>query len=135
MNCIQKRKYFFFIHEARIYWSAILDFNRCLVPSAEFGFSLEVLYILKLLCLVTSLFEKPSYRYMNQFKLTPFYDEKKKNFQKARWFNETKARTNMQIKYYEKWNKFIVSWLWKACAFDSYTTMVVILLVYIKLFL
>ena len=34
-----------------------------------------------------------------------------------------------------KWNKFIVSWLWKACAFDSYTTMVVILLVYIKLFL
>ena len=58
-----------------------------------------------------------------------------KHFQKARWFNETKARTNMQIKYYEKWNKFIVSWLWKACAFDSYTTMVVILLVYIKLFL
>ena len=36
---------------------------------------------------------------------------------------------------YEKWNKFIVPWLWKACAFDSYTTMVVILLVYIKLFL
>ena len=61
--------------------------------------------------------------------------EWKKNFQKARWFNETKARTNVQIKYYEKWNKFIVSWLWKACAFDSYTTMVVILLVYIELFL
>lgn len=58
-----------------------------------------------------------------------------KIFRKRVDLNETKARTNVQIKYYEKWNKFIVSWLWKACAFDSYTTMVVILLVYIKLFL
>ena len=56
----------------------------------------------------------------------------KKIFQKARWFNETKARTNVQIKYYEKWNKFIVSWLWKACAFDSCTTKSIVVTLWIR---
>lgn len=45
---IPERKFLLFIQELRIYLSAILDYLLYFLPFTEFGFRLEVLYVLKL---------------------------------------------------------------------------------------
>ena len=50
------KKEFFFIHEARVYCSAILYHILYFVLLTGFGLPLEVMHALKLLCLVNSCF-------------------------------------------------------------------------------